>query len=118
MAAESRLGGAARESREPQGPPHRDGDRGSRTRPRGVNLTLAEIAELPLAAALVDASGAVIARTPEWDGNGPGAVSYPVRSVRLVVRTEPASPQCDAVLGRLLDAIDSAARGLSGTQAQ
>jgi hypothetical protein len=83
-----------------------------------VNLSLAEIAELPLAAALIDAAGAVIARTPEWDGMGPGAVSYPVRSVRLVVRTEPASPQCDAVLGRLLDAIDSAARGLSGTQAQ
>jgi len=51
-----------------------------------VNLSLADIAELPLAAALVDSAGAVIARTPEWDGPGPGAVSYPVRSVRLVVR--------------------------------
>jgi hypothetical protein len=83
-----------------------------------VNLTLAEIAELPLAAALVDAAGAVVARTPEWDGPGPGAVSYPVRSVRLVVRTEPASAQCDELLGRLLDAIDSAALALTGTQAQ
>src|ERR1019366_5891852 len=108
MAAESRLGGAARESRKPQVPPQRDGDRGSRTRPRGVNLTLAEIAELPLAAALVDASGAVIARTPDWDGNGPGAVSYPVRSVRLVVRTQPASAHCDELLTRLLDSIDAA----------
>jgi hypothetical protein len=83
-----------------------------------VNLTLAEIAELPLAAALVDAAGAVVARTPEWDGPGPGAVSYPVRSVRLVVRTEPASAQCDELLGRLLDAIDSAANSLAGTQAK
>jgi hypothetical protein len=83
-----------------------------------VNLTLAEIAELPLAAALVDAAGAVVARTPEWDGPGPGAVSYPVRSVRLVVRTEPASAQCDELLSRLLDAIDSAARALTGIQAQ
>jgi hypothetical protein len=83
-----------------------------------VNLSLAEIAELPLAAALVDASGAVIARTPEWDGTGPGAVSYPVRSVRLVVRTQPASAHCDALLNRLLDAIDHAAQTLSGTQAQ
>jgi hypothetical protein len=83
-----------------------------------VNLTLAEIAELPLAAALVDAAGAVIARTPEWDGPGPGAVSYPVRSVRLVVRTQPASAHCEALLSRLLDAIDAAAASLSGTQAQ
>jgi hypothetical protein len=83
-----------------------------------VNLSLADIAELPLAAALVDACGAVIARTPEWDGPGPGAVSYPVRSVRLVVRTQPASAHCDELLTRLLDAIDDAALGLSGTQAQ
>jgi hypothetical protein len=67
---------------------------------------------------LVDAAGAVIARTPEWDGPGPGAVSYPVRSVRLVVRTQPASSHCDALLDRLLDSIDAAALALSGTQAQ
>ncbi len=78
-----------------------------------MNLSLAEIAELPLAAALVDAAGAVIARTPEWDGPGPGAVSYPVRSVRLVVRTQPASPQCDELLSRLLDSIE-----LGGPRAQ
>lgn len=83
-----------------------------------MNLSLAEIAELPLAAALIDAAGTVIARTPEWDGPGPGAVSYPVRSVRLVVRTQPASAQCDELLTRLLDAVESAARGLGGTQAQ
>src|SRR6202051_1644613 len=118
MAAQPRLGGPAREARETQIPPQRDPDRGSRSRHRSVNLSLAEIAELPLAAALVDAAGAVIARTPEWDGPGPGAVSYPVRSVRLVVRTEPASAQCDELLSRLLDAIDSAARALTGIQAQ
>src|SRR6202035_5682993 len=101
-----------------QVPPQRDRERGRRTRHRSVNLTLAEIAELPLAAALIDAAGAVIARTPEWDGPGPGAVSYPVRSVRLVVRTQPASAQCDELLSRLLDSIDSAALALSGVQAQ
>ena len=83
-----------------------------------MNLGLAEIAELPLAAALIDATETVIARTPEWDGPGPGAVSYPVRSVRLVVRTQPASAHCDALLNRLLDAIDGAAAVLQGTQAQ
>ena len=45
-----------------------------------MNLSIAEIAELPLAAALVDAGDEVVARTPEWDGPGPGAVSYPVRT--------------------------------------
>ncbi len=82
-----------------------------------MNLSLAEIAELPLAAALVGAAGEVIARTPEWDGPGPGAVSYPVRSKRLVVRTQPASGHCDEVLGRLLESIDAAALALNGTQA-
>ena len=83
-----------------------------------MNLGLAEIPELPLAAALVDAAGEVIARTPEWDGAGLGAVAYPVRSTRLVVSTLPASPDCDALLSRLLDAIDRAAADLQGTQAQ
>ena len=83
-----------------------------------MNLSLAEITELPLAAALIDSIGDVIARTPEWDGPGPGAVSYPVRSVRLVVRTQPASALCDQLLTLLLDSIDCAAHTLSGTQAQ
>jgi hypothetical protein len=83
-----------------------------------VNLTIAEIAELPLAAALVDSTGDVVARTPEWDGPGPGAVAYPVRNMRLVVRTRPASPLCDAVLSRLLDAIDAAVAGLDDTHAK
>ena len=83
-----------------------------------MNLSIAEIAELPLAAALIDTGGEVVARTPEWDGLGPGAVSYPVRNMRLVVRTRPASPQCDEVLDRLLDAIDGAVGGLESTQAK
>src|ERR1700688_2664778 len=118
MAQGPRLGGAARGARQTQLPPQRDHDRGSRSRNRSVNLSLAEIAELPLAAALVDAAGAVIARAPGGDGAGPGAVSYPVRSVRLVVRTQPASAQCDELLSRLLDSIDAAATALSGAQAQ
>ena len=36
-----------------------------------MNLGLAEIPELPLAAALVDGAGEIVARTPEWDGPGP-----------------------------------------------
>jgi hypothetical protein len=83
-----------------------------------VNLTVAEIAELPLAAALIDSAGDVVARTPEWDGPGPGAVAYPVRHMRLVVRTRPASSHCDELLSRLLETIDRASAGLGATQAQ
>ena len=84
----------------------------------GVNLTIADIAELPLAAALLDSNGDVIARTPEWDGPGPGAVAYPVRTMRLVVRTRPASQLCDAVLSRLLDSHRRFRRGLDVVHAQ
>ncbi|MGA7988708.1 MAG: hypothetical protein WCB51_09965, partial [Candidatus Dormiibacterota bacterium] len=83
-----------------------------------MNLTIAEIAELPLAAALIDSAGGVVARTPEWDGPGPGAVAYPVRHMRLVVRTRPASSHCDELLSRLLGTIDQASGGLGETQAQ
>ena len=83
-----------------------------------MNLTIADIAELPLAAALLDSNGDVVARTPEWDGPGPGAVAYPVRNMRLVVRTRPASPLCDAVLSRLLDSIDDSVAGLDVVHAQ
>jgi hypothetical protein len=83
-----------------------------------VNLGIAGVAELPVAAALVDFNGEVVARTPEWDGAGPGAVSYPVRNMRLVVRTRPASPHCDEVLQRLLDAIDGSIADLDPTQAK
>jgi hypothetical protein len=82
-----------------------------------MNLGIADIAELPLAAALLDSRDAVIARTPEWDGTGPGAVAYPVRTMRLVVRTQPASRLCDELLGRLLDSIDGAGAGLQTVQA-
>jgi hypothetical protein len=83
-----------------------------------VNLSIAEIAELPLVAALLDPTGDVVSRTPEWDGPGPGAVAFPVRNMSLVVRTLPASRHCDEVLARLLDSIDRAAAGLHDTQAK
>src|SRR5579872_1588539 len=110
MAARARLRCPAREPRQSQVPAQRHR--------HDVNLTIAEIAELPLAAALLDSAGGVVARTPEWDGPGPGAVAYPVRNMRLVVRTRPASTLCDAVLSRLLDAIDSSVAGLDHVHAQ
>jgi len=82
-----------------------------------VNLTIAALADLPLPAAAFDSEESVIAHTPEWQGATPGAVSYPVRRNRLVVCTANANPQCEAVLTRLLDAMDQTALAVSGAQA-
>ena len=81
-----------------------------------MNLTLAEIAELPLAAALVDGDE-VVARTPEWQGAAPGAVGYRVRRNRLVVSTDNTHPMCAPVVDRLLDEIDGTAASLPRRQA-
>lgn len=74
-----------------------------------MNLTLADLRALPLASALIGRDGEVVACTPEWRGDGPGAASYPVRTSRLVVCVEPAAPECAALLERLLTELDSAA---------
>lgn len=74
-----------------------------------MNLTLADLRALPLAAALVSARGEVVEHTPEWRGDGPGSASYPVRRNRLVVTVEPAAPDCAHLLDRLLGELDAAA---------
>jgi hypothetical protein len=81
-----------------------------------MNLTIAELAELPLSAALVDGEE-VVARTPEWRGAAPGAVGYRVRRNRLVVSTDDAHPMCATVVDRLLDEIDATTASLPRRQA-
>jgi hypothetical protein len=81
-----------------------------------VNVTIGEVPELPLAAALLDRDD-VVAHTPEWAGAAPGAVTYRVRQTRLVVSTETAHPMCAPVLDALLDEIDHTASGLPRRQA-
>ncbi|MGH7685659.1 MAG: hypothetical protein ACREN2_02410 [Candidatus Dormibacteria bacterium] len=83
-----------------------------------MNLTLADLRALPLASALVGADGEVVASTPEWRGDGPGAASYPVRRSRLVVCVEPAAPDCAALLDRLLCELDSAAASATRPRSQ
>ena len=74
-----------------------------------MNLTLTDLRALSLASALIGRDGEVVACTPEWRGDGPGAASYPVRKNRLVVCVEPAAPECAALLERLLGELDTAA---------
>jgi hypothetical protein len=81
-----------------------------------VNLTVGELAELPLAAALFDGDE-VVGRTPEWRNAAPGAVAYRAHRARLVVSTDDAHPMCALVLTRLLDEIESTAAALPHRQA-
>ena len=80
-----------------------------------MNLTLADIADLPLAAALLSGDD-VVAHTPEWEQGGPGAVTYRVRNTRLVVATGDTDPVCAQVVGRLLAEIDTMSRSLPHRQ--
>ncbi|MGA3185243.1 MAG: hypothetical protein ABSE52_11685 [Candidatus Dormibacteria bacterium] len=79
-----------------------------------MNLTIAEIRELPLAAALLDRDGELIAGTPEWPGAGPGTVLFALRGTRLAVASEASDPASAALLDRLLDAMDETAEVSEG----
>jgi hypothetical protein len=80
-----------------------------------MNLTLAEIRELPLPAALFDGDD-LLGRTPEWRDAGPGAVAFPVRGRRLVVSSDATHPMCVPVVARLLAEIDGMATALPRRQ--
>ncbi len=81
-----------------------------------MNLTIAEIRELPLPAALLDRDDEVIAATPEWQGAGPGTVLFALRGTRLAVASVPADAASAALLDRLLDALEAAAAVFDGVQ--
>ena len=81
-----------------------------------MNLTIAEIRELPLAAALLDGDGEIIAATPEWNGAGPGTVLFALRQTRLAVTVVAADPAAAALLDGLLAAMEVTADVLEGTQ--
>ncbi len=81
-----------------------------------MNLTIGEVAELPLAAALLDGE-VMLSHTPEWRDTAPGAVTYTVRRARLVVGTGEADPRCAHVVDALLAEIDKAVATLRRRQA-
>jgi hypothetical protein len=81
-----------------------------------VNLTIAEIRELPLPAALLDHDGEVIAATPEWGGAGPGTVIFALRQTCLAVAVVPADPAAAVLLDGLLAAMEATADVLESTQ--
>jgi hypothetical protein len=79
-----------------------------------VHLTLADLREIPLAAALVEGSGDVIAHTPEWAGPVPGSIAYPVRGKRLVVATRGGDQPCRDLLDELLATLHEACTAATG----
>ncbi|HYA00101.1 MAG TPA: hypothetical protein VEK76_07080 [Candidatus Binatia bacterium] len=81
-----------------------------------MNLTLAEVRDLPLAAALFDWDGAQIAATPDWQGGGAGTVLFGLRAMRLAVATAPPDPAAAAVLDLLLAELSATAASLHGPQ--
>jgi len=83
-----------------------------------MNLTMSEIRELPLPAALIDRDGELIASTPEWRASGPGTVLFALRGTMLAVASEAPDPGAASLVDRLLNAIDEAGAGLDGTRRQ
>src|SRR5690349_7254796 len=83
-----------------------------------MRLDPAEIACLPLPAALLDRRGAVVSATPEWQGPVPGSVCYHAGEASLLVGPGGrAWPAQEAVMRRLLDEIHASVAAMSGDQA-
>jgi hypothetical protein len=74
-----------------------------------VNLEPAQVPDLPLATALFDRDGRLMAASPEWPGPAPGSAGYASGFGHLVVASEGVPPALDALLGRLLEELSAAA---------
>ena len=80
-----------------------------------MRIDSSEVEHLPLAAAMVDRQGRMIAATAEWRGAAPGSLSYHAGEARLVVGSgDVARADQELVLRWLLDEIDAAVAVMSG----
>jgi hypothetical protein len=78
-----------------------------------MRLDPAEVAELPVAAALLDQRRDVIGATPEWHGQAPGSVTYHAGHGYLAVGSQrPVDPDLQLLLGRLLNELDRTAESM------
>ena len=83
-----------------------------------MRLDPAEIAWLPLPAAMLDRSGAVVSATPEWQGPMLGSICYHAGEARLLAAPDGrAWPAQESVMRRLLDEMRAAVAAMSGDQA-
>jgi hypothetical protein len=81
-----------------------------------VRLAAADVAALPLAVALFDRDGAVLASSPEWRGGGLGTVVYRLPTASLAVACEEQDADVAELLTELLHAMQDAARASDGDQ--
>lgn len=79
-----------------------------------MRLTQAEVAELPLPAALVDSCGNQRSHTPEWRGGGIGTVQYRLGPYQLLVETQTPPPAVTLLSAHLLDEMDTAVAAATG----
>src|SRR5579859_3365698 len=84
-----------------------------------MHLDPAEVPCLPLPAALLERSGALVAATPEWRGAAPGSTAYHAGEGRLLVAPEGGGqPALQELALRLLEELQAAGRGQPADQAR
>jgi hypothetical protein len=83
-----------------------------------MRLEPAEIPELPLAGALWDFEGNLLAATPEWSGAGPGSTAYLLGRGHLVVAPQVAAPELDTLMERLLTTLREAGQAATADDAR
>jgi hypothetical protein len=77
-----------------------------------VRLSAGDVAGLPLACALFDRAGQLIAATPEWTGFSLGALTYEAGIGRLVVVPDGCSADVDTLVTDLIAEVGEAAAAL------
>ena len=83
-----------------------------------MRIGAADVAALPLAAALFDRDGALLASSPEWCGGGLGTVVYRLPTASLAVACEEQDADVAELLTELVLAMRDAARATDGDQRQ
>ncbi len=81
-----------------------------------MRLTAADVTSLPLAAALFDRDGALLANSPEWSGGGLGTVLYRLPTASLAVACEKQDADVAELMMELVAAMQDAARASDGDQ--
>jgi hypothetical protein len=78
-----------------------------------LRLSARDVADLPLACALFDRTGALVQATPEWLGFSLGALTYEAGMGKLVVAPDGCSPDVDGLVTELIGEVAQAATKLA-----
>jgi hypothetical protein len=81
-----------------------------------VRIGAADVAALPLAVALFDRDGALLASSPEWCGGGLGTVVYRLPTASLAVACEEQDADVARLMVELVRAMQDAARASDGNR--